>query len=127
MKAAVLYETKQPLRVEEVDLDGPHDGEVLVRIGAAGVCHSDYHFMNGDLTVGLPCVLGHEGAGVVEEVGRGVTTVVPGELPGCRCPPAWMTTLLLMWALPVKMPATVTGCVTVPFTASLPPDATVSC
>jgi len=79
MKAAVLYEVKQPLRVEEVDLDGPHDGEVLVRIGAAGVCHSDYHFMNGDLTVGLPCVLGHEGAGVVEEVGRGVTTVVPGD------------------------------------------------
>jgi NDMA-dependent alcohol dehydrogenase len=79
MKAAVLYEVKQPLRVEEVDLDGPHDGEVLVRIGAAGVCHSDYHFMNGDLNVGLPCVLGHEGAGVVEEVGRGVTAVVPGD------------------------------------------------
>jgi NDMA-dependent alcohol dehydrogenase len=79
MKAAVLYEVKQPLRVEDVDLDGPHDGEVLVRIGAAGVCHSDYHFMNGDLTVGLPCVLGHEGAGVVEEVGRGVTTVRPGD------------------------------------------------
>jgi Zn-dependent alcohol dehydrogenase len=52
---------------------------VLVRIGAAGVCHSDYHFMNGDLTVGLPCVLGHEGAGVVEEVGRGVTAVRPGD------------------------------------------------
>src|SRR5437879_4060870 len=79
MKAAILYEVKQPLRVEDVDLDGPHDGEVLVRIGAAGVCHSDYHFMNGDLTVGLPCVLGHEGAGVVEEVGRGVTAVAPGD------------------------------------------------
>jgi S-(hydroxymethyl)glutathione dehydrogenase / alcohol dehydrogenase len=79
MKAAVLYEVKQPLRVEEVDLDGPRDGEVLVRIGAAGVCHSDYHFMSGDLPIGLPCVLGHEGAGVVEEVGAGVTVVAPGD------------------------------------------------
>jgi NDMA-dependent alcohol dehydrogenase len=79
VKAAVLYAVKQPLRVEEVDLAPPQDGEVLVRIGAAGVCHSDYHFMNGDLPVGLPCVLGHEGAGVVEEVGAGVTTVAPGD------------------------------------------------
>lgn len=79
VKAAVLYAVKQPLRVEDVRLDAPRDGEVLVRIGAAGVCHSDYHFMNGDLPIGLPCVLGHEGAGVVEEVGRGVTTVKPGD------------------------------------------------
>ena len=79
MKAAILYEIKQPLRVEDVELEGPHDGEVLVRIGAAGVCHSDYHFMNGDLPIGMPCVLGHEGAGIVEEVGRGVTAVVPGD------------------------------------------------
>ena len=79
MKAAVLYEVKRPLRVEDVDLAGPHNGEVLVRIGAAGVCHSDYHFMNGDLPIGLPCVLGHEGAGIVEEVGEGVTTVKPGD------------------------------------------------
>ena len=79
MKAAILYEAGQPLRVEEVDLDGPHDGEVLVRIGAAGVCHSDYHFMKGDLSIGMPCVLGHEGAGVVEAVGAGVTTVAPGD------------------------------------------------
>lgn len=79
MKAAVLYEVGKPLRVEDVDLDGPRDGEVLVRIGAAGVCHSDYHFMKGDLPIGLPCVLGHEGAGVVEEVGRGVASVRPGD------------------------------------------------
>jgi S-(hydroxymethyl)glutathione dehydrogenase / alcohol dehydrogenase len=79
MKAAVLYEVKRPLQVEDVDLAAPHHGEVLVRIGAAGVCHSDYHFMNGDLPIGLPCVLGHEGAGVVEEVGEGVTTVKPGD------------------------------------------------
>jgi len=79
MRAAVLYEVGQPLRVEDVELDGPRDGEVLVRIRAAGVCHSDYHFMKGDLPIGLPCVLGHEGAGVVEEVGRGVTAVRPGD------------------------------------------------
>ena len=79
MKAAILYEIREPLRVEDVELEEPHDGEVLVRIGAAGVCHSDYHFMNGDLPIGMPCVLGHEGAGIVEEVGRGVTAVVPGD------------------------------------------------
>jgi S-(hydroxymethyl)glutathione dehydrogenase / alcohol dehydrogenase len=79
MKAAILYETKQPLRVEEIELDKPGHAEVLVRVAAAGVCHSDYHFMNGDLPITLPCVLGHEGAGVVEEVGPNVTAVVPGD------------------------------------------------
>jgi S-(hydroxymethyl)glutathione dehydrogenase/alcohol dehydrogenase len=79
MKAAILYETKQPLRVEDVDLDGPGHGEVLVRVAAAGVCHSDYHFMNGDLPITLPCVLGHEGAGVVEAVGENVAAVAPGD------------------------------------------------
>jgi S-(hydroxymethyl)glutathione dehydrogenase / alcohol dehydrogenase len=79
MKAAILYETKQPLRVEEVELDPPGNGEVLVKVAAAGVCHSDYHFMNGDLPITLPCVLGHEGAGVVEEVGPGVSAVKPGD------------------------------------------------
>jgi NDMA-dependent alcohol dehydrogenase len=79
MKAVVLYETKQPLRVEEVELDGPRQGEVLVRVAAAGVCHSDYHFMNGDLPITLPCVIGHEGAGIVEEVGAGVSAVAPGD------------------------------------------------
>jgi S-(hydroxymethyl)glutathione dehydrogenase / alcohol dehydrogenase len=79
VKAAILYETKQPLRVEEVELDGPGHGEVLVRVAAAGVCHSDYHFMNGDLPITLPCVLGHEGAGVVEEIGEGVSAVAAGD------------------------------------------------
>ncbi|MDQ6741783.1 MAG: alcohol dehydrogenase catalytic domain-containing protein, partial [Candidatus Dormibacteraeota bacterium] len=73
-RAAVLYEAGQALRVEEIDLAGPRSREVRVRVVAAGVCHSDYHYMKGDLTTQLPAVLGHEGAGVVEEVGAGVTT-----------------------------------------------------
>src|SRR6266513_2274485 len=79
MRAAVLYETGTPLRVEEVDLAPPRAGEVRVRVAAAGVCHSDYHYMRGDLVANLPAVLGHEGAGVVEEVGPGVTSVAPGD------------------------------------------------
>src|SRR6266513_4878709 len=79
MRAAVLYETGTPLRVEEVDLAPPRAGEVRVRVAAAGVCHSDYHYMRGDLVANVPLVLGHEGAGVVEEVGPGVTSVEPGD------------------------------------------------
>ncbi len=79
MKAAILYGAKTPLKVEDVDLEAPRRGEVLVRVAAAGVCHSDYHIMTGDLTTPLPAVLGHEGAGVVEAVGEGVTTVEPGD------------------------------------------------
>jgi S-(hydroxymethyl)glutathione dehydrogenase / alcohol dehydrogenase len=79
MRAVILSEVKQRLRIEDVELDPPKQGEVLVKIGAAGVCHSDFHFMNGDLHIPLPCVLGHEGAGVVEEVGEGVTAVEPGD------------------------------------------------
>ena len=79
MRAAILYQTKKPLQVEEVELDPPGHGEVLVRVAAAGVCHSDYHFMNGDLPITLPCVLGHEGAGIVEEVGPGVSAIAPGD------------------------------------------------
>jgi S-(hydroxymethyl)glutathione dehydrogenase/alcohol dehydrogenase len=76
-KAAVLYEAGQPLRVEEVDLAPPRAGEVRVRMSAAGVCHTDYHYMKGDLPGLTPLVLGHEGAGVVEEVGPAVTRVQP--------------------------------------------------
>jgi len=79
MKAAVLYEPGQPLRVEDVELAPPRTGEVRVRVGAAGVCHSDYHVMHGDMLAVLPAVLGHEGAGVVEEVGPGVTGVAQGD------------------------------------------------
>ncbi len=79
MKAAVLYEPNQPLVVEEVELDEPKAGEVLVKIAAAGVCHSDFHIMKGEWASPLPVVLGHEGAGVVERVGAGVTRLEPGQ------------------------------------------------
>ena len=78
-KAAVLYETNTPLVVETLDLDDPKEGEVLVRIVAAGVCYSDYHLIKGEWSHPLPAVLGHEGAGVVESVGLGVTRVEPGQ------------------------------------------------
>ena len=79
MKAAVLYEPKTPLVIEDVELDDPKEGEVLVKIGAAGICRSDRHFMHGDAPIALPVVLGHEGAGTVEAVGPGVTSVRPGQ------------------------------------------------
>jgi Zn-dependent alcohol dehydrogenase len=79
VKAAVLYRTGEALQVEDVALAAPHAGEVRVRVAAAGVCHSDYHVVSGDLPANLPIVLGHEGAGVVEEVGAGTTGLRPGD------------------------------------------------
>ncbi len=79
MKAAVCYERNEPVRVDEVTLDNPRRGEARVRLSASGVCHSDLSFVQGILRGKLPCVLGHEGAGVVEEVGEGVTRVSPGD------------------------------------------------
>jgi Zn-dependent alcohol dehydrogenase len=79
MKAAVLCATGEPLRLEEVRLAGPGPGEVMVRVQAAGVCHSDLHYMTGDLSCRLPVVLGHEGTGVVEDIGSGVRGVHPGD------------------------------------------------
>ncbi len=79
MKAAVLNDYGQPLSIEEVRIDAPRAGEVKVRIGATGVCHSDYHLIKGEWKYGLPMILGHEAAGVVEEVGAGVTSVQPGD------------------------------------------------
>jgi len=72
MKAAILRAIKTPLTIEDLEVAAPKAGEVSIRVAAAGVCHSDYHFMNGDLPIEMPCVLGHEGAGVVEAVGPGV-------------------------------------------------------
>jgi S-(hydroxymethyl)glutathione dehydrogenase/alcohol dehydrogenase len=79
VKAAVCYAPHTPLMIEELDLDEPKEGEVLVRIASAGVCHSDYHVMKGEWNPPLPMVLGHEGAGVVEKVGSGVTMSRPGD------------------------------------------------
>jgi S-(hydroxymethyl)glutathione dehydrogenase/alcohol dehydrogenase len=79
MKAAVLYKPNTPLEVVEVEQQGPKAGEARVKVKAAGVCHSDWHIINGDWTMPLPMVLGHEAAGIVEEVGPGVVTVKPGD------------------------------------------------
>jgi len=79
MKAAILYEPNTPLQIAEVEQQGPQAGEARVRVMATGVCHSDWHIINGDWTMPLPMVLGHEAAGIVEEVGAGVTTVKPGD------------------------------------------------
>ncbi len=79
MKAAICYEFGQPLRIEDVELDAPKTGEVKVRLAATAVCHSDLHLMGGEWAGGLPVVAGHEGAGVVEEIGGNVTTVRPGD------------------------------------------------
>jgi Zn-dependent alcohol dehydrogenase len=94
IRAAVLEQMGEPVRVESLTLDPPRAGEVLVRVAAAGVCHSDLHLADGHLgTERRPIVLGHEGAGVVEQVGAGVDTVAVGNrvalcfVPACgHCP-----------------------------------------
>src|SRR6202522_4148931 len=82
-KAAVVYEPGKPIEIEELDLDGPREGEVLIRYTHAGLCHSDIHVAHGDLEARLPMVLGHEGAGIIEEVGPGVTRVKAGDHVEC--------------------------------------------
>src|ERR687894_1577262 len=80
IRAAVLEEFAKPLVVQEVELEGPKPGEVLVRLAACGVCHTDLYTASGaDPSGYAPTVLGHEGAGVVEEVGEGVTSLAPGD------------------------------------------------
>src|SRR6187431_3727327 len=90
-RAAVAVAAGKPLVIDEVDLEGPRDGEVLVEIKATGVCHTDAFTLSGDDPEGLfPAILGHEGAGVVVEVGRGVSSLKPGDhviplyVPECR-------------------------------------------
>ncbi|MBV8559306.1 MAG: Zn-dependent alcohol dehydrogenase [Acidimicrobiia bacterium] len=78
-KAAILTGLEQPLEIHDVDLESPHAGEVKVRMGASGVCHSDLSVQNGTLMGVAPIVLGHEGAGIIEEVGEGVTDFKPGD------------------------------------------------
>ncbi len=79
-RAAVAWGPGQPLTIEEVDLEEPRKGEVLVKLAATGVCHTDAFTLSGDDPEGVfPCILGHEGAGVVEAVGEGVTSVAVGD------------------------------------------------
>jgi S-(hydroxymethyl)glutathione dehydrogenase/alcohol dehydrogenase len=91
--ASVLFGEGQECRVEEVELLEPRRSEVLVRVAAAGICHSDLHVIDGVIKKPFPVILGHEGAGVIEAVGEGVTLVKPGDrvilswTPDCgRCP-----------------------------------------
>ncbi len=79
MKAAVFHGPKMPLSIEDVELDKPQDREVLIKTVASGVCHSDLHFVEGLYPYPAPAVLGHEAAGIVEEVGKQVTYVKPGD------------------------------------------------
>lgn len=79
IRAAILWEQGQPLSVESAELDAPGPGEVLVELKAAGVCHSDLHPARGDWPAKTPLVLGHEGAGIVREVGPSVTAVKAGD------------------------------------------------
>src|ERR1700758_2421958 len=90
-RAAVAFAAKKPLEIVELDLEGPKAGEVLVEIKATGICHTDAYTLSGEDSEGIfPSVLGHEGAGVVVEVGPGVSSVKPGDhviplyTPECR-------------------------------------------
>ena len=90
-KAAVAYEAGKPLENETVQLEGPRAGEVMVEIKATGICHTDEFTRSGADPEGLfPAILGHEGAGVVVDVGEGVTSLKPGDhviplyTPECR-------------------------------------------
>ena len=90
-RAAVAFEAEKPLEIVELDLEGPKDGEVLVEIMATGICHTDAYTLDGFDSEGIfPSILGHEGAGIVRDVGAGVTSVKPGDhviplyTPECR-------------------------------------------
>ncbi len=96
-KAAILWNVNEPWSVEEVEIDDPVAGEVLVKLAASGMCHSDEHLVTGDIPAPLPIIGGHEGAGVVEAVGAGVTNCAAGDhvvlsfIPSCgKC--RWCST-----------------------------------
>ena len=94
MGASVPYADSKPLKIESIELEGPGEGEVLVEVKAAGLCHSDLSAIDGNRARPLPMVLGHEAAGIVREVGKGVSTLAAGDhvvmifVPGCgHCVP----------------------------------------
>ncbi|MGH9299729.1 MAG: alcohol dehydrogenase catalytic domain-containing protein, partial [Acidimicrobiales bacterium] len=88
-RAAILWGVNEEWSVEDVELDDPVPGEVLVKMVAAGLCHSDEHLTTGDIPIALPAVGGHEGAGIVEKVGEGVANLAEGDhvvmsfIPSC--------------------------------------------
>jgi S-(hydroxymethyl)glutathione dehydrogenase/alcohol dehydrogenase len=91
VKAAVAWKAGEPLSIETLDLEAPKAGEVLVKMMSTGVCHTDAFTLSGDDPEGVfPCVLGHEGGGIVEAIGEGVTTlavgdhVIPLYIPECK-------------------------------------------
>ena len=91
VKAAIAFEAGKPLEIAEIELDGPRDGEVLVELKATGICHTDAFTLSGEDPEGrFPAILGHEGAGIVVDIGRGVTSLKPGDhviplyTPECR-------------------------------------------
>lgn len=79
MNAAILFETRQPFELREIAIDKPRAREVLVRVAASGLCHSDWHFVTGDLPHPMPVLLGHEVAGIVEAVGSDVADLAVGD------------------------------------------------
>ena len=82
MRAAICYDFGEPLRVEEVMLDPPQHGEVKIRVQATAICHSDVHYIRGEWDIQRPFIAGHETAGLVEEVGEGVTMARPRRSSG---------------------------------------------
>lgn len=79
IKGAVMHNFMEPLVIESLTLKAPREGEVVVKMAASGVCHSDLSVVQAKLPIPPPCVLGHEGAGIVEEIGKGVTDLKPGD------------------------------------------------
>ncbi len=79
IKAAVTHDKGEDFKIEDVQLDEPKHDEVLIKIVATGVCHTDAVARDQDVPVPLPAVLGHEGAGIVEKVGEGIRSVAPGD------------------------------------------------
>src|SRR5438034_1328743 len=78
-KAAIFEAVNRPLIIDEVQVDGPAEGEVLIEIKASGICHSDLHMLDGKLPCSGPAILGHEAGGVVVECGPGVRSLKPGD------------------------------------------------
>ena len=93
-KGALIWEFNQPWSIEEIEIGDPAPGEVKVQMEASGMCHSDHHLVTGGIPMmGFPVLGGHEGAGIVTEVGEGVESVAPGDhvvmsfIPSCgKCP-----------------------------------------